>query len=177
MGMAVYAFKIGGSVLIIFSSFILGSTIKNSFKERVRLLSALQNALRYLINQINTYSILEDGLMACSLAMFKTSDGKDLFACAAYNLSSGMDVYEAWKKAVDNFDGAFFLKTEDKDALYEIGAVLGNSKTEIQAEVINNSIDRLSELEKKANEINTRDGGIVIKICIAASVILSVILW
>ncbi|HOA31204.1 MAG TPA: stage III sporulation protein AB, partial [Clostridia bacterium] len=98
-------------------------------------------------------------------------------ACAAENLVKGMEVHEAWSKAVDSFEGSFYLKAEDKTALYEIGAVLGNSKTEIQSEVINNVIERLGELEKKAEEINTRDGGIVTKICIAASVILSVILW
>jgi stage III sporulation protein AB len=177
MGYAVYALKIGGCVLIISSSLILGNTIKKSLKERVRILSSLQNALRYLINQINTYSILEDGLMACSLAMYKNEGGRDLFACAAENLVKGMEVHEAWSKAVDSFEGSFYLKAEDKTALYEIGAVLGNSMTEIQSEVINNVIERLGELEKKAEEINTRDGGIVTKICIAASVILSVILW
>ena len=82
MGYAVYALN-GGCVLIISSSLILGNTIKKSLKERVRILSSLQNALRYLINQINTYSILEDGLMACSLAMYKNEGGRDLFACAA----------------------------------------------------------------------------------------------
>lgn len=177
MNSAVIYFKAGGVLLIILSSVFLGNTVKNSYKERVKLLSSLQNALRYLINQITTYSILEDGLIACSVSMYKSGDGKDLFACASYNLSSGMTVYDAWKNAVDNFDGAFYLKAEDKDALYDIGSVLGNSNTDIQSEVINNVIERLAELERKADEINKRDGGIVLKICIATSVILSVILW
>lgn len=177
MGSSVILLKASGVILIILSSVFLGNTIKDSYKERVKLLSSLQNALRYLINQINTFSILEDALMACSTSMYKSGEGKDLFACAAKNLNTGITVSEAWKRAVDCFNGSAYLKSEDKDALYEAGSVLGNSTADMQTEVINSVIERLGELERKAEEINKRDGGIVLKICIAVSVILSVILW
>ncbi len=177
MSATLFLFKTAGSALIVLSSVILGNTIKKSYKERLKLLSSLQNALRYLDNQISVYSILEDGLKSCSYALYKENEGSDLFSEVERNLREGMTVNTAWRDGVDNFIGSQYLKAEDKQSLYDIGAVLGGSKTEIQSEVINSVINRLSALEKKADEAYERDGSLIVKLCIAASVVVTVLLW
>ncbi len=179
MQSVIFAVKIAGALLMIGSAYCLGRRIKKEYGERTRLLSSLQNALKQMDNQIMVSGrLLEDALQSCGNTCFPEEGGKDLFTAAAEKIAAGSrSVAEAWCDAVDTFPKGLFLKEEDKQTLKDLGSGLGSADSARQSVHIAKISERLHELEQSAADKEKKDGGIVIKLCVAVSAVTAILLF
>lgn len=169
--------KCAGAALLVAAAYLLGAERKRRLTERVAVLESLQEALRYLDNKLSVSGfLLADGLRACGRQFYEEQMGEDLFSLAANGLTTS-GAGEAWLAAVESFRGQEVLKAEDKQALQELATALGNADGEHQSAHIGVVVNRLQELEKKAEAAKVRDGGLVVKLALAGAAVVILLLW
>ena len=84
----------------------------------------------------------------------------------------------AWIKACDEyFENSPCLEEKDKECIREIGKALGIANTQRQNDHVKSKIQKLQELEKMAMEKEEKEGKNAIKIALAISVAIIVILF
>ena len=174
------AVKITGSLLIAAGGLLTGQKIRNEYKKRRKLLKSFQDALKYADDAIaieNT--LLEDVLMNCGAKFFPKEKGGDLFTSAAGYLRSEFGSFEnAWTKACgDYFPDTPCLREKDIECISGVGKALGLANTQRQSAHILAVIKRLGDLEQEAALNEEKEGKNAIKVAVAVSAAIIVILF
>lgn len=174
------AVKITGSLLIAAGGFLTGQKIRKEYKKRRELLKSIQDALKYADDAIaieNT--LLDDVLMNCGAKFFPKDKGADLFTAAAGQLRSEFGSFEnAWTKACEDFlPGTSCLSEKDIECISGIGKALGLANTQRQSAHVQTVLKKLADLEQEAAQREDKEGKNAIKIAIAVSAAIIVILF
>lgn len=174
------AVKITGSLLIAAGGILIGQKIRKEYKKRRELLKSFQDALKYADDAIaieNT--LLEEVLMQCGAKFFPTEKGGDVFSAAAGYLRSEFGSFEhAWAKACeDYFTETPCLKEKDQSCIADVGKALGLANTQRQTAHVAAVLKRLGALEEEAASCEEREGKNAVKIAIAISAAIIVILF
>lgn len=172
--------KAAGAVLVIVGSLLIGKKVKDQYKKRRKILKQMQDALKYaddLISIENT--LLDDVLKNCGEKYFEEEKGNDVWTRANTNLKREFGSFEnAWVKSCNEyFEISPCLDDKDKECILEIGKAIGIANTQRQNDHVRSKIQKLQELEKKALEKEEKEGKNAIKIALAISVAIIVILF
>ncbi len=172
--------KATGAVFVILGGLLIGKKVKDQYKNRCKILKQMQEALKQaddLISIENT--LLDDVLKSCAEKCFENEKGKDVWTKANENLKREFGSFEnAWIKACDEyFENSPCLEEKDKECIREIGKALGIANTQRQNDHVKSKIQKLQELEKMAMEKEEKEGKNAIKIALAISVAIIVILF
>lgn len=159
---------------------MVGQKIKKEYKKRRELLKAMQDALKYADDAIaieNT--LLEDVLVSCGAKFFPKDKGNDLFTLSASCLRSEFGSFEnAWTKACESFFPENpCLREKDFESISGIGKALGLANTQRQTAHITAMVKRLSDLEEEAAQNENKEGKNAVKIAVAVSAAIIVILF
>jgi hypothetical protein len=174
------AIKITGSLLIAAGGILTGLKIRKEYKQRRTLLKAFQDALHYADDAIAIENaLLDDVLMNCGAKFFPEEKGSDLFSCAAGCLRNEFGSFEnAWTKAcADFFPKTPCLREKEIECISGIGKALGLANTQRQSAHIASVVKKLAELEREAQQEDEKEGKNAIKIAIAVSAAIIVILF
>ena len=174
------AIKITGSLLIAVGGILAGQKIRKEYKKRREILKAIQDALKYADDAIIVENaLLEDVLVSCGAKYFPKEKGSDLFTTAAGYLRSAFGSFEnAWNKACEEFfPKATCLREKDLECISEVGKALGLVNAQRQSVHISSMLKRLSELEQEALQCEDKEGKNAVKIAIAVSAAMIIILF
>lgn len=160
--------------------FLTGQKIRKEYKKRRELLKSIQDALKYADDAIaieNT--LLDDVLLNCGAKFFPKEKGADLFTRAAGYLRSEFGSFEnAWTKACEDFfPDVPCLREKDIECISGIGKALGLANTQRQSAHVLSVLKRLADLEQEAAQNEEKEGKNAIKIAIAISAAIIVILF
>lgn len=174
------AVKITGSLLIAAGGFLTGQKIRKEYKKRREMLKAFQDALKYADDAIaieNT--LLDDVLLNCGAKFFPKEKGGDLFTSAAGYLRSEFGSFEnAWAKACEDFfPNTPCLREKDVECISGVGKALGLANTQRQSAHILTVLKRMADLEQEAAQSEEKEGKNAVKIAIAVSAAIIVILF
>lgn len=175
-----FVIKITGAALVIVGALLIGKKVKDQYKKKCKFLKEMQEALKYaddLISIENT--LLDDVLKSCGEKYFENEKGNDIWTRANENLKREFGSFEnAWIKACDEyFESSPCLDEKDKGCIREIGKAIGIANTQRQNDHVRSKIQKLQELEKVALEKEEKEGKNAIKIALAISVAIVVILF
>ena len=140
-------FKAVLCMIIIMSSGSLGLLKSQAFSQRIRELNDLRSMVRQLNTEIN---YRKDPLIATfrRIAEQNSNISSKLLTKCADHMTSYKEFGQCWNAALEEVCVDTSLKKEDKAILAELGAQLGKSSVEGQADMF-----RLME-EKLLNQIN-----------------------
>ncbi|MCG0274974.1 MAG: stage III sporulation protein AB [Thermosediminibacteraceae bacterium] len=146
-------FKILGSILVIFSSTMIGFTIAGFYKQRPRALRNFQIALSMLETEIDYgQSPLPEALnnvskrCESSISMFLKRVRQLLLSLEGYTAG------EAWEIALKEFKAQFPLNESDFEILAAFGKYLGSSDKDDQIRNLKLTLSQLKQQETLAIE-------------------------
>ena len=140
-------FKAVLCLIIIMSSGALGLLKSQAFSQRIRELNDLRSMIRHLNTEIN---YRKDPLITTfrRIASQNSNISSKLLSKCSDNMTSYKEFGQCWNDALEELYADTSLKKEDKAILAELGAQLGKSSIEGQADMF-----RLTE-EKLLHQIN-----------------------
>lgn len=174
------AIKLTGALIIAAGGLMAGFKLKKNYSKRRSLLKAMQDALKYADDAIaieNT--LLDDVLIACGSKFFAGDNGEDVFTLSAGYLRNEFGSFErAWDKACTEFYEKYAcLKKEDTECISGIGKALGLANTQRQSAHIESAVKRLAALEQEAQTAETKEGKNAVKIALAISAAVIIVLF
>ncbi|MCX7843271.1 MAG: stage III sporulation protein SpoIIIAB [Clostridia bacterium] len=144
--------KIGGSLLVLAASSLIGWILAGDFSRRPNELRALQGMLEMFETEITFMSnVIADAFDKISKS--SQSSVALFFKLTAEKLQAGgMNACQAWEAAVKEGIRATALNKEDESILLSFGKMLGNSDVEGQVKNIRLTLHQLKLQEQKAEE-------------------------
>jgi stage III sporulation protein AB len=153
-------FKIIGSIIVLFSSGVLGFVLSSDCRNRPQQLRELQAMLIMFENRI-TY--LSDVLVEAFETISRTSKSRttvffeDTIKKLAANRNT--NAAEAWEAAVRENIKKTSLNREDEEMLVSFGKILGGSDLDGQVKNIRLTLEQLRLQERKAEESRAKNEG------------------
>lgn len=154
----------------------LGCNCVSRYAGRIRMLAELEQALQYLYGEIE-YS-------GCDMIelMEKLAMRQGYFEALWRNMGNSLQGYDGqgffvhWKRALEAVKETGFLKSEDMELLYSIGANLGNMDRQTQLHTLNIFQRRLSEILMQARREYREKAKVSSIAWITAGLLLSLVL-
>ena len=174
-----YFFKITGAVLTAVSSLMLGRKIRNQLQLRRDILTAYKSGLEYSESKIVLDElVLEDCMKECSIRFLEKLPDYNIFSCFVDVLSDGKyTAEEAWTESVKRVSLKGVLNDDDIQLLSELSATLGRADIKHHSEHIKGVVSKLDNLISEADLKLKKDGGLCIKLSVAVSAIIILLLW
>lgn len=151
--------KLIGALCIIFAGTMLGFYQALQLSARPRQIRQAQQSLQRLETEIlYGYNPLPDALRA--VAESQSGPVAAMFANASQRLESGASetAQEGWQQAVEEIWPRTAMKRTERDALLQLGTVLGRSDRNDQAKHLRLAVSVLAAEEAEATEDNRRYG-------------------
>lgn len=174
------AIKLTGALLIAAGGIMTGFKIRRNYGRRRSILKSMQDALKYADDAISIENtLLDDVLVSCGVKFFAGDKGEDVFTLSAGYLRNEFGSFErAWDKACAEFYEKYAcLKKEDTECISGIGKAFGIADTQRQSAHIASAVKRLAALEQDANAAETREGKNAVKIALAVSAAVIIVLF
>ncbi len=172
--------KMIGALLIISGGAMTGMKIKRYYIKRREMLKKMQDALRYADDAISIENaLLDEVLISCGEKFFGGSREEDVFGRAAAYLKEEFGSFErAWDRACAELEEkCVYLKKADIECISGIGKALGHSDTDRQSAYVASAVKKLAALEEQASEAESREGRNAVKIALAVSAAVIIILF
>ena len=162
-------------IIIIFSCGTLGLLKSQAFSQRIKELNDIRSMIRQLNTEIN---YRKDPLITTfrRVASQNNNLSSRLLSKCAYHMTSYKEFGQCWNAALEEVCADTFLKKEDKAILAELGAQLGKSSVEGQADMFHLTEEKL--LQQITLAVKEKDskgkmfGGLGFSLGIVVSVLL-----
>lgn len=178
--MIVLLIKIIGASVIGCSGFLVGNKVKQQYKKRTKALKLIQDALRYADDSIVIENmLLDDVLINCGKKFYTEEKGMDLWTLSAENLKNEFDCFEkAWEKScLKYFDENYYFSDKDRVCIESIGKALGLANSQRQNANVSVCLQGLGELERESLLKEEKEGKNAVKIALALSLAIIIILF
>lgn len=168
--------KLVGAALVVLAGTCLGVAGALRLRQRPLDLDRLAGALDVLSTEIGHGLVPLPAALERAAAATRGSTGR-VFAVAAREVGAGMQVADAWTKAVKDALPYTALTRSDADILMSLGSVLGRSLRDDQLRHVALARDRLAGACREARDEAHRGEKLRVYLGLLGAVALVLVLW
>ena len=172
----IYIIKILGTAFMIASGYFFGKSMQQKLKDRHQLLNTMSEAIYYLKTKICSEDYpLPEALKETHYKYFNSKNS--VFILTAEKIENKIPAEEAWISSLCEWEEKVVFTRNDKEVIENAGSLLGLGDVQVQKDNLNKLTEELKKSSEEAFAKLNKEGPLYIKVGLAITLIIAVVLW